>query len=88
MQQGVTVSANEDSLLSSSASSNLLLGVPTTFELDIDVKDDLSLTPSPLPASSIVPTSSQSPSYQPRCTDNASLSFFGKFVQNAKHNSV
>ena len=83
----VTVSANEDPLSLLSASSNPSLGVPTTFELDIEVKDHLSLTPSLLPASSIAPTSSQSPSCQPTRTDNASLSLFGKFVQNAKHNS-
>lgn len=84
----VSVSANEDplSLPSASASSNPSLGVPTTCERDNDVKEELSLsTPLPKPTS-IMPTFSH-PYYQPTHTDNASLTFFDKFAQNAKRNS-
>ena len=83
----VSVSANEDPLSLPPAFLNPLLGVPTTFEWDGDVKDELLSTPLPEPSSSIaMPTSSQ-PSHLPSRTDNTSLTFFGKFVENAKRNS-
>ena len=84
----VIVSANEDPLSLPSASLNPSLGVPTTFELDNDVENELLSTSMLLPEPSpIVPTSSQPSSNHPTRTDNASLTFFGKFVQNAKRNS-
>ena len=84
----VSVSANEDPLSSALASSNPALGVPTTFESDHnDVENELLLMPE---LSLNEPTSTQvdsQPSYQPTHTDNASLTFFDKFAQNAKRNS-
>ena len=77
----VSVSANEDPLSLSSSSSNPSMVVPMTFECNNDVK----VAPFPDP-SSTVPTSSQ-PSHLPTRTDNASLTFFDKFAQNAKRNS-
>jgi hypothetical protein len=80
----VSVSANEDPLSLSLASSS---DVPTTFEWDNDVEKVLLSTPLLTPElSSIAPTSSQ-PSYQPTHTDNTSLTFFDKFAQDAKRNS-
>ena len=84
----VSVSANEDplSLLSSAPSnSSSSLGIPTTFEWDNDVGDELSSIPMlmPEPPSTAVITSS----HQPTRTDNASLTFFDKFAQDAKRNS-
>ena len=83
----VSVSANEDPLSLSLASSNPSLGVPTTFEWDNDIEDELLSTPLLMPdQSSIVPTSSQ-PLHQPTRTDNPSLTFFDRFAQDAKRNS-
>ena len=81
----VSVSENEDPLSLSSASSNPSLCVLKTFEWDHDIKDELLSTPMLIPEPSS--TSSQ-PSYQPTTrTDNASLTFFDKFAQDAKRNS-
>jgi hypothetical protein len=80
-----SVSAHEDPLSSSMAPSNSSLPVPTTFEWDND-DHELLTTPVLMPVLLPSATSSQ-PSNQPTHADNASLTFFDKFAQDAKRNS-
>ena len=71
------------------ASSDASLGLPTAFEWDSDVENELLSTPLLMPElSSKVPTSSQSSYHQPARTDNPSLTFFNKFAKKVKRNSV
>ena len=77
----MSVSADEDPLSLSLASENPSLDVPTTFESD---KGDDELFTSPVISQSM---SVAQPSHQPTHPDNTSLTFFDKFVQDAKKNS-